>query len=605
MKPLLSCLLLLPYWSVCSAGENPPELFFSVARAPGWRGLPPADALSADLPAAAPAEASAADVLAGLLPLNVRRLNGPSGLATAGMRGFQAKQTAVFLDDVRVPADITGTVDLSVLPAAGLGRVEVLPGAAAALYGANAEGGVVQLFSRRLSPGARLARAGADFSSYGGRNYSLGTGAAGRGGEIFVSGASGSSEGFQRNSAYDRESFSGRASLGLGGAGRLGVSGLFSRLKTGLPSGTPVPVSQWNGSRERAANSLTDWQASRRDFVSSSWSGGGGDLSLKADLSWSSNEIEAFQWGALSSARVADRTAALRAAFRGDSVIGAETSASALRSGTYGDHEISSFGLFAQKALRLGRLELTPGARLDRSGAYDARWSPRLAAVYAPDGSWKFSASAGRAFQAPTFADLYNPWAAPAPGLKPETSLNTQAAAYYGSPAGWYASLGGYYSDIKDRIALDPVTWGADNLDEAFAYGFEAAAGFKPGPLAFSAGYARGVSKARTAGAYEALNFSPAWRVTCAAAYKAGPFSLALDGRGVGQQYAGRGGTGLRLPEFWVFGAKASRAFGGLELWAGVENLFDRHYAETADAFNGWFPQPGRVFSAGLSWSLL
>lgn len=603
MRTLLSCLLLLSSVPFCSAGENPPELFFSVARAPGWRGLPPADALAADVPAGTPA--SAPDLLGGLLPLNVRRLNGPSGLATVSMRGFQAKQTAVFLDDVRLPADITGTVDLSVLPAAGLGRVEVLPGGAASLYGANAEGGVVQLFTRRLAPGARLAEAGADLSSYGTRNYFLKTGAAGGGGEVFLSGASGSSEGFQRNSASDKESFSGRAALNLGAAGRLGFNALFSRLKTGLPSGTPVPVALWNGSRERSANSLTDWQASRREFISSSWSGGGEDLSLRADLSYSSNRIEAFQWGSLSDSKVADRTASLRASFRGDSVLGAETSASALESGTYGNRGISSFGLFAQKTFALGPLELTPGARLDRSGAYDARWSPRLGAVYAPDGRWKLSASVGKAFQAPTFADLYNPWAAPAPGLKPETSLNSQAAAYYGAPAGWYASLAGFYSDIKDRIALDPVTWGADNLDEAFSYGLEAAAGYKPGPFSFSAGYARVVARGRTAGAYEALNFTPAWRAVCAAGLKAGGAEFKLDGRGVAAQYTGRGGTGLRLPEYWVFGFKASRSFGGLEFWGGVQNLLDRHYAETADAFNGWFPQAGRVFAAGLSWSLL
>jgi vitamin B12 transporter len=605
MKPSLSCLLFLLLVPSFAAGEETPEVFFSVARAPGWRGLAPADALSADLPPAAAGAPSAAGLLDGLLPLNVRRLNGPSGLATVSMRGFQSKQTAVYLDDVRVPADITGTVDLSVLPAAGLGRVEVMPGAAASLYGANAEGGVVQLFTRRLSPGARLARAGAGLSSYGGRDYALATGAAGRRGEFFAAGSSGSSEGFQRNSASSRDSFSGRASADLGGAGRLGFSGLFSRLRAGLPSGTPVPVALWNGSREREANSLADWQASRRSFVSSSWSGGGEAVSLKADLAWSGNEIEAFQWGSRSAARVADRSASVKANFAGTALLGAEASRSSLDSGTYGDHRIGSLGLFAQKTFGLGRLELTPGARLDRSGAYDARWSPRLAAVYAPDERWKFSASAGRAFQAPTFADLYNPWAAPAPGLKPETSLNSQAAVYYGAPAGWYATLAGYYSDVKDRIALDPVTWGADNLDEAFAYGLEAGAGYRPGPFSFSAGYSRGVSRARTSGAYEALNFSPAWRAVCAAGYRAGALALSLDGRGVGEQYTGRGSTGLRLPEFWVFGVKASRAFGGLELWGSVSNLLDRHYAETADVFNGWFPQPGRTFAAGLSWSLL
>lgn len=602
---VLSCILFLSSAAACSGEENSPDVFFSVSRTYGWRGLPPADARSAALPLSGPAGENAAAALDGLLPLSVRRLNGAAGLATVSMRGFQARQTAVYLDDVRLPADITGTVDLSVLPAAGLGRVEALPGGAASLYGANAEGGVVQLFTRRLSPGAALAQAGAGFSSYNTREASVKAGAAGRRGDIFLAGSSGSSGGFQRNSGSAKDAASGRASLDLGAAGRLSVAGLFSRLDTGLPSGTPVPVADWNGSRERTPNSLTDRQASRRDFISSAWSAGGETFSLKADASLSSNDIKAFQWGSLSGARVTDKSASVKASFGGTSVLGAETAVSRLAYGTYGDHEFSSFGAFAQKTFRFGRFELTPGARLDRSGVYKERLSPRLAAVYAPGDRWKFSASAGRAFQAPTFADLYNPWAAPAPGLKPETSLNSQAAASYGSPSGWYASLAGYYSDIKDRIALDPLTWGADNLDQAFSYGLEAEAGFKPGPLSFFAGYARNVSKARTGGSYETLNFSPAYRVFLAAGLKAGGFELKLDGKGVSEQYTGRGGTGLRLPEYWVFGLKASRSFGGLELWGGAANLLDRHYAETADAFNGWFPQPGRTFSAGLNWRLL
>lgn len=607
-KLSLAFLLCVPSSALCRAESPGPEVFFSVSRAPSYRCLAPGDAETLGLPAVeAAGSGSAADLLAGAAAPFVRRLNGPLGLATVSMHGYQAKQTAVYLDDVRLPPDITGTVDLSVLPAAGLGKAEVLPGAASAAYGSGAEGGVVQLFTRRLSPGARLAEAGAELSSYDTRAYFFKAGAAGRAGEIFAAGTSGTSDGFQRNSAIEKDSASGRASLDLGAAGRLGITGLFSRLRTGLPSGTPVPVADWNGSREKEPNSLTDWQTSRRGAFSASWSGGSRDLAFKADSSVSSNYIEAFQWGTLSEARVTDRALAVRAAFRGSAVIGAETSASSLDSGTYGDHTIDSAGAFAQATLRPARgLEVTPGARLDRSGVYAARLSPKLGAVYAPDVSWKFSASAGAGFQAPTFADLYNPWAAPAPGLKPETSVNYSAGADYGSPAGWYAGLTGYYSIIRDRIALDPVTWGAANLDSAYNYGLEARAGWKGKALRAAAGYVRNVSRARSgAGGYETLNFSPAHRVTAELSASAAGTELRLDARGVSEQYTGRGRTGLRLPEYWVFGLRASRAFGGLELWGGVRNLLDRHYAETADVFNGWFPQPGRTFEAGLTWRLL
>lgn len=586
------------------AGEKTsPDVFFSVSRAAACRAMPPADARSLDAPAIERSNSdSLADLLEDSLPLNIRRLNGPLGLATVSMRGFQSKQTAVYLDDIRVPADITGTVDLSVLSAAGLGKVEIVPGAASSVYGANAAGGVLHLFTRRLSPGARVAGAEASYSSYDTRGYAVKAGAAGRGFEAFFGGSAGASSGFQHNSKVDKDSASGRVSADLGPAGSLAVTGSFSRLKTGLPSGTPVPVGEWDGSKERTPNSLTDWQTSNRNSVSGSWSAGGETVALRVDSALSSNRIEAFQWGSLGGSKVEDRSLSARLTVLRTAVAGAERVSSRLESDTYGDHSLDSSGFFAQNTFTLAEcFELTPGARLDKSEGFKSRVSPKLAAVYAPDEKWKFSASAGYGFQAPTFADLYNPWAAPAPGLKPETSLNSAASVRYGSPDGWYAGLSGYYSDIRDRIALDPVTWAAANLDAGFNTGLEAEAGFMGKTVAAAAGYVRNRSMVKTASTnYTLLNFSPAGRFTGSVTVKSAGFELGFTGRSVSEQYTGRGRDGLRLPEYWVFGATASGSFGGLELWGGVSNLFDRHYAETADAFNGWFPQPGRTFSAGL-----
>ena len=604
----LSFLLHLLSSNLYSGERTGPEVFFSVSRAADYRSLAPADAETMD---AASLEKAGADSIPALLeeasPLNIRRLNGPFGLATVSMRGFQSKQTAVYLDDIRVPADITGTVDLSVLPATGLGKVEILPGAASSIYGSGAEGGVVQLFTRRLTPGVRLAQAGAAFSAYNTRDYFAKAGAAGRAAEVFFAGSADVSDGFQQNSKIDKGAASGRASLELGAAGRLTVTGLFSRLKTGLPSGTPVPVGDWNGSREKKANSVTDWQTSRRGAVSASWSGGGGGLAYRVDSARSSNDIEAFQFGSLSSAKILDTSVSARLTLFKTVVLGAEGLASSLDSATYGGHSLNSSGFFAQETFKAAKgLEFTSGARVDRSGSYKSRVSPKLSAVYAPDEKWKFSAYGGYGFQAPTFADLYNPWAAPAPGLKPETSLNSGAAIYYGSSDGWYAGLSGYYSDIRDRIALDPVTWAAANLDSGFNAGLEAQAGYRLGGSDLSAGFVRNVSKVKTAGsAFELLNFSPKDRFTGSFTSALGGCDAAFTWRGVSEQYTGRGKTGLRLPEYWVFGLRVSRKYGPLEAWGGVSDLFDRHYAETADAYNGWFPQPGRVFSAGLKVSFL
>ena len=601
--PLL-CLLFLvyPVKNTYSGESSGPELFFSLSRAVDYRAAAPVDARSVDIPAEGGQAGTAADLLRDIPGLNVRRLNGSAGAATLSMRGFQAKQTAVLLDDVRLPADITGTVDLSLLPAAGLGRIEILPGAVSSVYGANAEGGVVQLFTRKLSPGAKLASAEASYGSYGTQDCALKAGAATKKAEAFFSGSSYSTAGFQRNAAAARDSATWRASLDLGAAGKISMTSLYSRLKTGLPSGTPAAISSWNGSAERAANSLTDSQTSRRGFAGVSWSGGGRDLSFRADASAAENRIEALQYGSLTTAAVRDRNAGVRLTFGGVSVLGAEATASTLDSAAYGGHTVNSYGVFTQAALKPAeKLEVTPGLRLDRSGVYPGRLSPRVSAVYMPGQAWKLSASAGMGFQAPTFADLYNPWAPAPAGLKPETSLNYQGGASYGAPSGWYIAGGFYYSVIRDRIALDPLTWAAANLDRGFNRGLEAETGYRAPGFTASAAWTRNISKAASAGGtYELLNFSPAHRFSLAAEARSEAWSFSFTGRGVSAQYTGRGGTGLRLPEYWVFGLNAAHKMGRAELWCGVANLLDRRYAETADVYNGWYPQPGRAFTAGI-----
>ena len=78
----------------------------------------------------------------------------PSLLAGVGMRGFRPetgglqKRTLLLVDGR--PADVT---NLALLDLAGVERIEVLEGASSALYGSSAEGGVVNVITRRTTEG--------------------------------------------------------------------------------------------------------------------------------------------------------------------------------------------------------------------------------------------------------------------------------------------------------------------------------------------------------------------------------------------------------------------------------------------------------------------
>ncbi len=78
------------------------------------------------------------------------------------LRGASNSQTIVLIDGVRVGSATSGGASFENLPLARIERIEILRGAASALYGPDAVGGVIQIFTREPSDGLELsATAGA------------------------------------------------------------------------------------------------------------------------------------------------------------------------------------------------------------------------------------------------------------------------------------------------------------------------------------------------------------------------------------------------------------------------------------------------------------
>lgn len=94
------------------------------------------------------ARSSAADVLQKIPGVVVRSQGGDGQRQVILLRGASEEQVLVLLDGVRLNEAGGGGVDLSLLPASSIERIEVITGAAAALYGAEAMGGVILLKTR-------------------------------------------------------------------------------------------------------------------------------------------------------------------------------------------------------------------------------------------------------------------------------------------------------------------------------------------------------------------------------------------------------------------------------------------------------------------------
>ncbi len=93
-------------------------------------------------------------------PLSTRTNNGGNGATAADIRGLGAIRTLVLINGKR---DITDG-DFSLIPIAAVERIEVLAEGAAAIYGADAVSGVINIITRKDFQGAQLsAQYGASF----------------------------------------------------------------------------------------------------------------------------------------------------------------------------------------------------------------------------------------------------------------------------------------------------------------------------------------------------------------------------------------------------------------------------------------------------------
>lgn len=147
---------------------------------------------------------------------------GPGTEATVKMRGAFARHTLVLIDGVIVNSPTTGSYNFANLTADNIDRIEILRGAQSMLYGSDAIGGVINIYTKK-GTGAPTASAFLEYGSFA----SLREGAS-------VSGAKGlfdfsaslsrwDTSGFSainyRRGAYERDGFH-----NWQGSGKLGVS---------------------------------------------------------------------------------------------------------------------------------------------------------------------------------------------------------------------------------------------------------------------------------------------------------------------------------------------------------------------------------------------
>lgn len=425
---------------------------------------------------------SVPDALRGVPGLNFSN-NGGLGKATSMfLRGTESDHVLVLVDGIRVGSATLGTTSFQDIPIDQVERIEVVRGPRSSLYGADAVGGVIQIFTRK-GGGALTPRLSASGGSHGTQDYSAGLSGGGDRGWFNVAASHLETQGFN---ACDVRSLALGAGCYVSEPDRDGYRNTGATLRGGYKFSDTLDIeghylsgegnNEYDGSVfagnstdfvQDVAGARLNWQA--LPFWRMSLSGGRSrDLSDNffegAFNSTFDNERRSATWQN-DFALAAQHRLTLGADWLDDRVDGSVAYPVRSRDNAAG---------FAQYQGRFGEHDVTLAARHDANQQFGGYTTGSLAWGYRLSPTLRLMASWGSAFKAPTFNELYFPFFGN-PDLKPEES-DSYELGISGEHAGVAWSLNAYQTKIDQLIGFD-ASFNPVNVDKARIRGVEAIAG--------------------------------------------------------------------------------------------------------------------------------
>jgi vitamin B12 transporter len=549
---------------------------------------------------------SVADLLAGLPGVSMASAGGPGQPTSLFLRGTNSSHTLVLIDGVRIGSVGNGLAAFEQIPVEQIERIEIVRGPRSSLYGADAIGGVIQIFTRHGSRDGGLAPS---FSLTGGsrdllRGQAGLSGGTGHGwynasvGEQYAGGINACRVGAAEALAGcfadepDRDPWRNRNLVLNGGyrwdngaqitanwlrsLGEVHFDGSFQNRSRTVQQAAGAafsidPLEAWKSTLSVGQNldrydnyenqTFTGYIYSRRN--QGSWQNDislGGDQLLTLGVDWQGEHIDS-DTGYLANRR----------------------------------HDT---GTFAQYQATFGHHEIALSARRDDNSQYGKHDTGAVAWGYHFDDGLKLTASYGSAFHAPTFNDLYYPYGSGNPDLKPEQSRSAELGL---SQQGgrWNWALNAYQTRIDQLIALDSNYY-PRNISQARIRGVEGQLGVDLGGWQLQ-GYLTWLQPRNEDGGPNDGNLlprRPGRTVRVDLDRRLGAFGLGATVQASGRSYDDvanahplGGYSTLDLRASWHFAP-------AWQVEARLANAFDRDY-ETVWYFN----QPGRQVFLTLRYS--
>lgn len=559
---------------------------------------------------------SVEDLLRGVPGINIANNGGPGKNTSVFMRGTESDHVLVLIDGIKAGSATSGTTAFENIPIEQIERIEIVRGPRSSLYGSEAIGGVIQIFTRKGEGAGIKPSFSFGGGSYGTLNGSIGLSGRSRQGwfNMAVSGIGTSgfnactgSSGvgcFTKEPDTDRDGYQ-----NIAGSARAGY-----RFQNGLE--IDANFLQSDGKAEFDESKFDETPVSRFNKTKIVQQVFGGAVRYSPFDIWQINLIgghsredsKNFIDGVPSSPFSKFNTQRNTISLLNNLSFGKKQ---LLTIGTDYQHDHvnstdafvvtsrSNWGVFAQHQATIAAHNLQLSLRHDDNQQFGSRVTGGAGWGYAITDRVRLMASFGSAFKAPTFNELYYPGFGNA-NLRPEESRSFEFGAR--GSAGWGNwSLNVYETRIDDLIATafnaNTNSFAPSNIDQARIRGLEAVLSTQikgwqlNGNLTFldpenrSSGPDKGNILPRRAEQSFRLDIDRQF-----GRYRVGAMFLAE-----GERFDDSANT-RKLDSYVKFDLRTEYILS--ERWrlqGRIENLFNEHY-ETAAFFN----QPGRNFFATL-----
>ena len=529
--------------------------------------------------------------------IDIARTGGPGQASTVFLRGGNSTHALVLVDGVRVNPATQGAPDFAHLPLAQVERIEIVRGPRAALWGSDAIGGVIQVFTRDSSKSFAELHAG----SYGRIGATAGFGV-GRGesslgialGHDQLDGFSATNENYPFGDFPDQDGYDNH-NLSLHGATafrsqRISLTGLATNAEVEFDEGktdakTRVYALQLAGPLAAGWSHALVLGRSTEDLETPAYLSTFG--SARATLDWTvSKAIDE----------------------RNDLDLGLNFAQEDGYSREFyaGGFDVSrhNVALFASWRGRFDAQSWAASLRHDDNSQFGGATTGSLAWGWQATPEWRLRANVGTAFRAPDFNELHYPGFMIAPGvflfagnpdLDPERSTTAEAGLDWTPGERTRVGLSLYRTRVQDLIVFAGELFEADNIDRAQIDGAE---------LEFDAGFGAltvhgnlGWLDARDRDTGEGLPRRAPRKGALSADWNFG--NGASAGIDLSATSARPDAGGIRLPGYGLVDLRASAPLAaGWRIEARLENLADRDY----ELVSG-YATPGRSGMFSLRWN--